>query len=879
MKRNKLLGEYSLFRGLTQRAQRILAQDAQEEARRFNSEQLLPEHIVIALLKDGAGIACKALMCLRIDLLEFLHTIESAFPRRHGSLIFGDVPPSKRTRALLETAAVEAQTLANDYIGTEHILLAAMGEQNSPVQMYLGQRSVDTDMFRVVVQTTFTRGESSKPEGEYHQIVDGFQTYMFHQTNYKSEDFKSYHPARGRNSHSSSMTGALDEFSRDLTALAGAGKLDPLIGRRKEIDRVVRILTRRTKNNPVLVGEPGVGKTAIVEGLACFLAHPDAPEALAGRRILSLDMGAVVAGTKYRGEFEERLKKIMREISRVRNIILFIDEIHTVIGAGGAEGTLDASNMLKPALSRGEVQCIGATTLAEYRKRFERDAALERRFQAVVVEEPALDETIDILRGLQSRYESYHRVVYTSEAVIAAARLAQRYVPGRFMPDKAIDLMDEAGAMRRLECSVQPPGLAEIEAEIRALTKERSALVLSRNYEGAAEIRDRVRRLRSRLEEVKEAWELAISTERAKVSEGDVRRVVSETTGIPVAHLEEQESQRLLSLEEEIHRTVIGQDAAVNRIASSIRRSRSGISSPRRPLGSFIFLGPTGVGKTLLAKRLAAYLFGSEDALVRIDMSDFMEKHNASRLVGAPPGYIGYEEGGVLTEKIRRNPYRVVLFDEIEKAHRDVFNLLLQVLEEGELKDSLGHSVNFRNTVIIMTSNAGAREISRNSRLGFGTSMGIMKNEEIQAAALSELRSLFNPEFLNRVDDIVVFHALNEQQMETILDIQLGELSQRLAEQGFAIRISSSARRFLIAKGWDPKYGARPLRRTIQKELEDALSRLILEGNYPTGGVFAVDFIADAIAASRDAGLIIQLNPPESDVEFEEAVSAAPIRS
>jgi ATP-dependent Clp protease ATP-binding subunit ClpC len=852
-----------------------LTSDAQEEARRLNSDQLLPEHIVIALLKDGAGIACKALMCLRIDLLEFLHVTENEIPRLSGSLMFGDVPPSKRTRTMLETASEEAKILKNDYIGTEHFLLAAMREQNSPVQAYLNQRAVDTDMLRVVVKTTFTRGESPKWEGEFHQIGEEFQSYRFHQDNHK-EEFKPYHQSRGKGQPFPNMTVTLDEFSRDLTALARAGKLDPLVGRRKEIDRVVRILARRTKNNPVLVGEPGVGKTAIVEGLARLFSSDETPEALAGRRILSLDMGAVVAGTKYRGEFEERLKKILRELSLARNVILFIDEIHTVIGAGGAEGTIDASNMLKPALSRGEVQCIGATTLAEYRKHFEKDAALERRFQAVMVEEPTFDETVDILRGLQDRYEHHHRVAYESEAVAAAVRLAQRYIPGRFMPDKAIDIMDEAGAMRKLECAVQPPELANIEAEIQLLTKEKGTLVSSQDYERAAEIRDRVRRLRSRLEMVRESWERAARTGRVKINEGDIRKVVSEITGVPLIHLEEQESRRLLRIEEEIHREVIGQEDAVKRIASSVRRSRAGVSSPRRPTGSFIFLGPTGVGKTLLAKRLAAYLFGTEEALVRIDMSDFMEKHNVSRLVGAPPGYIGYEEGGVLTEKIRRNPYRVVLFDEIEKAHHDVFNLLLQVLEEGELKDNLGHTVNFRNTVIIMTSNAGVREISRDSRLGFGTGRGIMNIEEIQAAALAELRRLFNPEFINRVDDVVVFHALNEEQVEAVLDMQIEELSRRLAEQGFFLRITPAVRRVLIEKGWDPKYGARPMRRTIQKELEDPLSRLILEGNYPYGATF----IADGVTGGGDKTVVIQFRlqgeaaEPEIPASGTAAVSA-----
>jgi ATP-dependent Clp protease ATP-binding subunit ClpC len=578
-----------------------------------------------------------------------------------------------------------------------------------------------------------------------------------------------------------------------------------------------------------------------VEGLARLFSSDETPEALAGRRILSLDMGAVVAGTKYRGEFEERLKKIIRELSLARNVILFIDEIHTVIGAGGAEGTIDASNMLKPALSRGEIQCIGATTLAEYRKHFEKDAALERRFQAIMVEEPNFDETVDILRGLQDRYEHHHRVAYESGAVIAAVRLAQRYIPGRFMPDKAIDILDEAGAMKKLENNIQPPEIEELESEIEQLTREKGNLVFAQDYESAAEVRDKVRSLRMHIAAVREAWAHASRIEYLPVDERDVRKVVGEITGIPLIRLEEQESKRLLKIEEELHKSLVGQDEAVSRIASAIRRSRAGISSPKRPLGSFIFLGPTGVGKTLLAKRLAGYLFGAEDALVRIDMSDFMEKHNASRLVGAPPGYIGYEEGGVLTEKIRRNPYRVVLFDEIEKAHRDVFNLLLQVLEEGELKDHLDHTVSFRNTVIIMTSNAGVREISRDAKLGFNAESGIMDLAEIQNQALSELRRLFNPEFLNRIDDVVVFHALDQKQVERVLELQLDELSFRLAEHGFGLRVSAGAKRLLIERGWDPKYGARPMRRTIQRELEDPIALLILENPYAEGSVFAAE--------------------------------------
>ncbi|MDR3167771.1 MAG: ATP-dependent Clp protease ATP-binding subunit [Treponema sp.] len=858
-----------MFKGLTQRVQRILSVDAQEEARRFNAEQLLPEHIIIALLKEGAGTACKALMFLRIDLLEFRHTIENGMPRGGGTLTRGDLPLSKRAKHLLEIATEEGQSMGNDYIGTEHVLFAAMREKDSTVQVYLSQRAVDTDMLRVVVQTTFNHGPATRHEGEFIAF-DGYSSYFPRSDDVREGEYKASHNSRAKPAAYSLLTPTLDEYSRDLTAQARAGKLDPVVGRRKEIDRALRILARRTKNNPVLVGEPGVGKTAIVEGLAQLFAKDDIPEMLAGRRILSLNLGSVVAGTKYRGEFEERLKKIMKEIAHAGNVILFIDEIHTVIGAGGAEGTIDASNMLKPALSRGDVQCIGATTLAEYRKHFEKDAALERRFQSILVGEPTAEETVEILKGLQQRYEDHHRVSYTFAAIHSAAYLAQRYLTGRFMPDKAIDILDEAGSMKKLEKTTRPPEISDIEAEILHLTKEKSDLVSAQDYEHAAEVRDKVRSLRSRLETVRLAWERASRHERAVVGEGDIRRVVAEATGIPLVHIEEQESYRLLNIEEELHRTLIGQDDAVQRISSAIRRSRAGISSPRRPLGSFIFLGPTGVGKTLLAKRLSEYLFGNEDSLVRIDMSDFMEKHNASRLVGAPPGYVGYEEGGILTERIRRNPYRVVLFDEIEKAHRDVFNLLLQVFEEGELKDNLGHTVNFRNTVIIMTSNAGAREISRDSRLGFGTGTGLLSQEEIETSALGELRRLFNPEFLNRVDEVVVFHPLTVQQVEAILDIQIRELSDRLAEQGYDIRLLPEARKFLSEKGWDPKYGARPMRRAIQKELEDPLASLILEGEYPPGTVFIAEYRNGRIFLKSQAA------PEDPWPEEDEAAANSP---
>ena len=829
-----------MFKGLTQRVQRILSTDAQGEARRFNSDQLLPEHIVLALLKDGKGTACKALSFLRIDLVEFKHTLEGAIPLIPGALVRVDVPPSKRTKHMLETATEEARSMGSDFLGSEHLLLAAMREQDSSIQVYLNQRAVDTDMLRVVVQTTFNRAPHPQTEGEYVS-ADSYQSYYVHRERQRPDQKTGEYAPRIKPATYPVLTPTLDNFSRDLTALAKMGKLDPVVGRKKEIGRAVRILARRSKNNPILVGEPGVGKSAIVEGLAQLLASEQAPEALSGKRILSLDMGAVVAGTKYRGEFEERLKKIMREITQSGKVILFIDEIHTIIGAGGAEGTIDASNMLKPGLSRGEIQCVGATTLGEYRKYFEKDAALERRFQAVLVQEPDLADTLEILSGIRKKYEDHHHVHYTDDAVKLTAKLAQRYVSGRFMPDKAIDILDEAGAMRKLESRSDPPEIAGIGREIDRLTEEKNALVSAQNYEAAAGVRDRVRALRARLEAARIAWERNLKNEQVTVSEEDVRRVVSEATGIPLLHLEEQESRRMLRMEAELHQSVIGQDDAVRRIASAIRRSRAGVASPRRPMGSFIFLGPTGVGKTLLAKRLAEYLFGSAEALVRNDMSDFMEKHNVSRLVGAPPGYVGYEEGGVLTEKIRRNPYRVILFDEIEKAHRDVFNLLLQVMEEGELRDNLGHTVSFRNTVIIMTSNAGAREISRDSRLGFASGSGLMGTGEIESQAMSELRRFFNPEFLNRVDDVVVFHPLDLKQIEAVLDIELGELSGRLAEQGYTIRLSASARRILIEKGWDPKFGGRSLRRAIQKEMEDPLASLIISGNWAAGTAFTAD--------------------------------------
>ena len=839
---------------VTQRLKRILYIDAQRETRRFNSEELLPEHVIIALLRDGAGTACKTLLFFGIELDEFRKSLEDEFSRSKELRFQGEAPPAERTTILLAQAAEEASLLGTDYIGTEHFLFAALQEEDSPVQVYLHQKDLRLEMLRAAVQTTYKRGPF--PGGAY-------QSVYIHRESHSAGGSKQ--GVKIRPAVYPMLTPMLDEYSRDISALARSGKLDPIVGRKRLINRMVRILSRRTKNNPVLIGDPGVGKTALVEGLAQLLVSDEAPLFLLGKRILSLDMGALVAGTKYRGEFEERLKKIMKEMIQTRNIILFVDEIHAIIGAGGAEGTVDASNMFKPALSRGEIQVIGATTLTEYRKRFEKDAALERRFQSILVEEPDFRETLNILEGVQKRYEDHHQVLYSPEALETAVRLAGRYISGRCMPDKAIDIIDEAGAMKKLEPPLVPPELAGIEKDIKQLVEEKGLVILAQDYEQAAELRDKVRVLRQKLNNMRLAWEQSVRNERPLVGEADIRRIVAEITSIPLTQLEEQESQRLLNIESQLCRAVIGQEEAVRRVSSAIRRSRLGLSSPRRPMGSFIFLGPTGVGKTLLAKKLSEFLFDNQDSLVRIDMSDYMEKHNVSRLVGAPPGYVGYEEGGALTEKIRRNPYRVILFDEIEKAHRDVFNLLLQVLEEGELRDNLGHTVNFRNTIIIMTSNAGVREISRDSRLGFGSGSGIMNYGEIEASALTELRRILNPEFLNRLDDVVVFRSLELPQIEAILDIQLDEFSRRLAEQGYSFTLGHEARRILIQKGWDPKFGGRPLQRAIQKELEDPISILLLEEKNKRGTIFTVD--------AREDRIVIEAKIPEPVNETEDTFS------
>jgi len=777
-------------KGYTPKLNKILKELVQEEAKRFNSDRILPEHLILTILKSKDGIAIKILENLYVQIDQLIEKIENHIEKNEGPIFLGDVALSIETQQILELAGEEARNMGYNYIGTEHIIIAAISDPNSFLAQTFKQYNVTSDKLR-------------------EEIV---KLLGFGRVLNKKETIK--------------KSPTLDEFGRDLTEMARKGKIGNVIGREKEIERIVQVLSRRSKNNPVLIGEPGVGKTAIVEGLAIRIVENNVPDNLIGKRVVALDLAQVVAGTKYRGEFEERLKKIMKEIVEVENVILFIDELHTIIGAGAAEGAIDASNMLKPALSRGEIQCIGATTLNEYKKYIEKDAALERRFQPIYIDEPTVEDTIKILKGIKHLYESHHNVVYTERAVELAAILSHRYISDRFLPDKAIDLLDEAGASVKLKKSVKPIELVDIEKDLEMLINKEQKLIKELQFEECEKIRGEIKKLIKKKENFVNKKQN--SGGKFFVDEKDIFEIVSNITKIPLSKIAEEENNRLLKIEEELHKRIIGQDDAILSIANAIRRSRLGLASKKRPIGSFIFLGPTGVGKTEVAKGLAEFLFGNQSALIRIDMSDFMEKHNVSRLVGAPPGYVGYEEGGILTEKIRRHPYSVILLDEIEKAHPDVFNILLQILEEGELADNLGHIVSFKNTIIIMTSNVGARTITSENIVGFTKDSGLDEYKNIKNSAINELKRVFNPEFLNRVDEIVVFHPLSKENLLDIIDIMFKEIKDNLKEKNINIELTEKAKNFIINKYYDKKYGARTLRRALQKDIADIISIEIL---------------------------------------------------
>ncbi len=809
-----------MFNRFTQRAQKVL-QLAQEEAIRMKHESIGTEHILLGLIREGGGIASKALEAIEIDFT----TIEEGVENLVGTGT-KDVGPivhyTPRAKKVIELSVDESRKLGHSYIGTEHILLALIREGEGIAARVLSNAGVSLNKARQqVLRLLGSHDDSSNSTS---------------------------------NSTNTAATPTLDGLARDLTEVAREGQLDPVIGRSQEIMRVIEVLARRTKNNPVLIGEPGVGKTAVAEGLAQQVVNNEVPEILRDKRVMTLDMGTVVAGTKYRGEFEDRMKKVMEEIRQAGNVILFIDELHTLIGAGGAEGAIDASNILKPSLARGELQCIGATTLDEYRKYIEKDAALERRFQPIQVDEPTVEESVQILAGLRDRYEAHHRVTITDEAIEAAAKMADRYISDRFLPDKAIDLIDEAGSKVRLRSYTTPPNLKKLEVDLEAIRSEKNAAVQSQEFEKAASFRDKEQRMKEELEETKAAWKEKQGKTESEVTVEDVAAVVSMWTGIPVSRIAETESVKLLNMEETLHERVIGQKEAVVAISRAIRRARAGLKDPTRPIGSFIFLGPTGVGKTELARALAETMFGDEDAMIRVDMSEYMEKHSTSRLVGSPPGYVGHEEGGQLTEQVRRKPYSVVLLDEIEKAHPDVFNMLLQVLDDGRLTDSKGRTVDFRNTVIIMTSNVGAQALKRNRYVGFNLQDGDHDYEGMKSTMLAELKKTFRPEFLNRVDEMIVFHSLEKEHLRQIVSLMANELAERLQEQDIALELTEEAESKITEVGYDPDYGARPLRRAIQKHVEDRLSEELLKGTVLTGGKVVVDveddeFVVRTVAA------------------------------
>jgi ATP-dependent Clp protease ATP-binding subunit ClpC len=787
---------------------------ANQEAQRFNHEYIGTEHILLGLVKEGTGVGANVLKNLGVELHKVRLEVEKLVKAGPDMVTMGKLPQTPRAKKVIEYSIEEARNLNHNYVGTEHILLGLLREHEGVAAQVLMNLGLKLEEVREEVLNLL--GAGVEPEETTSTM-----------NNEPAGSSPSGGTRRGK-----SKTPALDNFGRDLTELAREGQLDPVIGRADEIERVIQVLCRRTKNNPVLLGEAGVGKTAIVEGLAQNIISKDVPDILHERRIVALDLAMMVAGTKYRGQFEERIKAVMNEVRRAKNVILFIDELHTLVGAGGAEGAIDAANVLKPSLSRGEIQCIGATTMDEYRKYIEKDGALERRFQTIVVNPPNREQTIDILKGLRDRYEAHHRVQITDDAVTQAVELSNRYITGRVQPDKAIDVIDEAGARIRLKNMSKPPDLASLEEQIERLQVEKDEAVKNADYERAAELRDQAEQLRNEKETKQRDWKSNHSETTGVVDEEVVAEVVSKMTGVPLTRLEKEEAQRLLELENELHKKVVSQDEAIVAVSKAIRRARSGMKDPRRPMGSFIFAGPSGVGKTLLSKALAEFMFGDEEALIQMDMSEYMEKHNVSRLIGAPPGYVGYEEGGQLTERIRRRPYAVLLLDEIEKAHPDVFNMLLQVMEEGHLTDSFGRRVDFRNTIIILTTNVGAEMIKSGGGFGFGKRDEETSYEKMKDLLNKEIERHFRPEFINRLDDVIVFKALSREDLETIVDYELRKVRQRLNERDLELVLEQDAKDFLIEKGYNPDFGARPLRRAIEHHVEDPISEEILRGSY-----------------------------------------------
>ncbi len=807
-----------MYERFTDRARKVMAL-ANQEAQRFNHEYIGTEHILLGLVKEGSGVGATVLKNLDIDLRKVRLEVEKLVKSGPDMVTMGKLPQTPRAKKVIEYAIEEARNLGHNYVGTEHLLLGLLRERDGVAAQVLMNLGLKLEEVREEVLNLLGAGVESEANPE------------------------------SKETKTKSRTPALDSFGRDLTELAREGALDPVIGRTNEIERVIQILCRRTKNNPVLLGEAGVGKTAIVEGLAQKIVANDVPEILFEKRIVVLDLAMMVAGTKYRGQFEERIKAVMNEVRRAKNVVLFIDELHTLVGAGGAEGAIDASNVLKPSLARGEIQCIGATTLDEYRKYVEKDSALERRFQTIIVEPPSKDETLDILRGLRDRYESHHRVQITDGALRGAVELSTRYITGRCLPDKAIDIIDEAGARVRLKSMTKPPNLTEIDEQIERLTMDKEEAVKNADYERAAELRDQAEALRRNKEEAQKKWREQAKVVDGIVDEEIVAEVVSKMTGVPLTRLEKAEASRLLELESELHKRVISQDEAIKSISRSIRRARSGLKDPARPMGTFLFLGPSGVGKTLLSKAIAEFLFGNEASLIQIDMSEYMEKHNVSRLVGAPPGYVGYEEGGQLTERIRRRPYAVVLLDEIEKAHPDVFNMLLQIMEEGHLTDNVGRKVDFKNTILIMTSNIGADLIKSGGiqSFGYGKRDSEQDFEGMKKGLLREVEKFFRPEFINRLDETIIFRPLSKEDLYRIIDIEIRKVTKRLVEQGVGLETTTAAHDFLIEKGYNPDFGARPLRRAIEQYVEDPLSEAILRGEYKQVSKVKIDRNGDSL--------------------------------